>query len=115
MRANGSLALTVALQQAVSSSRGGSAAAAATDMNSGVRVALLAKAHHFGGVRRWFADRGVDAQLAQRLHALLEAGALPEPEVLAAELTAPRPQAVPAVLLQLPTLAQYDTMITGVL
>ena len=69
-----------------------------------VMIALLALA----------ADHGVEAQLAQRLDALLEAGALPEPETLAAELAAPRPQVMPAVLVQLPTLAAYDTMI-GVL
>ena len=65
-------------------------------------VALLALAH----------ERGCEAALASELDACLEAGALPDPETLAA-LFAQRSSPLPAVNVELGSLADYDALLSG--
>jgi hypothetical protein len=65
-------------------------------------VALLALAH----------DRACEAELAAVLETILGDGALPEPKELAARF-APRDTPLPAVLVELPTVAAYDTLLAG--
>ena len=65
-------------------------------------VALLALAH----------ERGCEAALASELDACLEAGALPDPEALAA-LFAQRSSPLPAVNVELGSLADYDVLLSA--
>ena len=66
------------------------------------RVYALALAH----------ERGCEAALASELDACLEAGALPDPETLAA-LFAQRSSPLPAVNVELGSLADYDVLLAG--
>ena len=65
-------------------------------------VALLALAH----------ERGCEAALAGELDACLEAGALPDPEALAA-LFAPGSGPLPAVNVELGPLTDYDVLLSA--
>ena len=65
-------------------------------------VALLALAH----------ERACEAALANELEACLEAGALPDPEALAASF-APTSTPLPAVNVELGSLADYDVLLSG--
>ena len=65
-------------------------------------VALLALAH----------ERACEAALANELEACLEAGALPDPEALAASF-APTSAPLPAVNVELGSLADYDVLLSG--
>ena len=65
-------------------------------------VALLALAH----------DRACEAELAAVLETILGDGALPEPKELASRF-APRDTPLPAVLVELPTVAASDTLLAG--
>ncbi len=65
-------------------------------------VALLALAY----------DRACEAELATALDAMLDDGGLPDPKELAARF-APRDTAPPTVVVQLPAIAVYDTLLAG--
>lgn len=67
-----------------------------------VMVALLALAY----------DRACEAELASALDAMLDDGRLPDPKELAARF-APRDTAPPTVVVQLPAIAVYDTLLAG--
>ena len=64
--------------------------------------ALLALAH----------ERGCEAALANELDACLDAGALPDPEALAA-LFVPTATALPTVNVELGSLTDYDVLLSG--
>jgi hypothetical protein len=55
-------------------------------------------------------NHGVEAQLAQRLDALLELGELPDLKALFEEF-APRPAECPVVVVEMPCAALYDTLL----
>ena len=65
-------------------------------------VALLSLAH----------ERGCEAALARELDACLDAGGLPDPEVLAARF-APVPRPLPTANVELGALSDYDVLLSG--